>query len=319
MQINEYGRILVTGGSGFVGRALVKFLIAHGCRPLVADVDVSETESEGAFQIARIDLTDHTAVSDLLEDYGPDLVMHLAGTLGRDDPTGEACEGLNFAATAFILDKLSAAGPGKAVLMGSASEYGDSPTPLREDMEPRPISHYARSKAMATRYATELFNRTGFDVTVLRAFSVYGPDQPANMFLSQLVRHALLNLDFNMSDGTQKRDLLFLDDMVSALVAASVSQKTAGRVINVGTGRAIALRDAALYVWNACGADPERLHFGAVAKAGDDPFDTLADIALAGELMNWRPRSSFEAGIRSMIESTRASLVNEGRTQADPS
>lgn len=308
MSIQKFERILIAGGSGFIGSVMVKLLISHGLRPMVADRNVSEDATDGAFDIARIDLTDGKAVKNLVYDYLPELVINLAGATFRDDPTGEYCNELIFKAAAMLIELASQAGAKKAITMGSAGEYGDNQTPFREDMQQRPVSHYARSKAKATKFALEFAASTGFDVTVLRAFTAYGPGQPSNMFLSQLVRHALLNERFNMSDGTQRRDLVFVKDVADAICAASISERAAGRVINVGTGRAIALREVAEYVWRTCGADADKLCIGAREKSGDDPFDTMADISLAAELLNWRPKTPFESGIGKMIESTRLEL-----------
>lgn len=304
----DHQRILITGGSGFIGRALVKTLISGGSRPLVLDRNAPEQENYGDLGIARVDLLDRPAVGILIDNFRPDLVFHLAGVNVRDDPTGSRNDETNFHSTASMLEQLSAAGTRKVVMMGTAAEYGDNPTPFREDMEPRPISHYARSKAKATAFALGLSARTGLDVTVLRTFTAYGPGQPANMFLSQLVRHALLNKRFNMSDGTQRRDFVYIDDVVNALMAASVSATTAARTINIGTGRAIKLREAAKLVWNTCRADSANLAFGSKEKVGDDKCDTLADITLASELLGWRPTISFEKGISRMITAERRSL-----------
>ena len=304
MPIDEYGRILITGGFGFVGRAVTSELVAHGLRPLILDRNANENEGKGAFDMARVDITDHLAVGNMIADYRPDLVIHLAGVNVRGDATGTENEVVNFSATASLIEQASDAGTKKLVMMGSAAEYGNNPIPFREDLEPHPVSQYARSKAKATDFALDYSARTGFDITVLRTFTAYGPDQPADMFLSQLVKHAVMNERFNMSDGIQRRDFLFIADVVRALFASASSQKAAGRVVNIGCGRSIALRDAAEYVWKACGADPERLLFGSVAKRGDDQFDTQADNSLAAELLNWYPKIPFETGIMTMIEAT---------------
>lgn len=305
MPINEFERILVTGGSGFVGRAVTSELIAHGMRPIVLDRNIAESDSSGAFDVARVDLADHTALGNLVTDYRPDLVIHLAGVNVRDDPTGTQNDVINFRATSSLIEQAFAVGSRKLVMMGSAAEYGDNPIPFREGMEPRPVSSYGRSKAKATAFALDYSARTGFDVTVLRVFTAYGPGQPANMFLSQLVRHAVLNQHFKMSDGTQRRDFVFIPDVLRALFAAASSKSASGRVVNIGSGRSIALRETAEYVWKLCGADPDGLKIGALTKQGDDKFDTQADISLAGELLNWYPTIAFETGIMTMIDEAR--------------
>ncbi len=308
MLIDECERVLITGGSGFIGRAVVKSMISKGLRPLSLDRNASEDESNGEFDIARIDLTNRAAVGNLINDYRPNLVIHLAGVNVRDDETGKLNDETNFESTVSMLEQLLAVGTRKLVMLGTAAEYGDNPTPFREEMKPRPISSYAVSKAKASAFATDFSSRTKFDVTVLRVFTAYGPGQPRNMFISQLVRHALLNEYFNMSDGLQRRDFVFIDDVVSSLLLSSVSKRAQGRIVNVGSGRAIPLVEAANYVWDACGADPSKLLIGSRQKFSDDSFDTEADISLAKELLDWRPKIDFETGIEAMIKAERSTL-----------
>ncbi len=308
MGLDRFERILVTGGSGFIGRALLDALVAMGKRPMVADVMVDESRTNGAYSIARIDLTDETAFRALVADFQPELAIHLAGATIRQDDSGERSDLVNFQPVKFLLESLFEAGGQKAVLMGSAAEYGGSPTPFLEHMQPRPISPYARSKARATRFALEYGRQTSSDVTVLRTFTAYGPGQPANMFLSQLVRHAVMNERFNMSEGTQRRDLVYIDDVVRALMAASVSDRAQNKVINIANGRSMALRSIAEYAWKQCGADPEKLAFGTMPSTGDDAVDTWADISLAAELLGWKPTVSFETGMASMIAAAKEEL-----------
>ena len=128
---------------------------------------------------------------------------------------------------------------------------------------------------------------------VLRVFTAYGYGQPDKMFFSQLLRHALLRDNFRMSDGLQRRDLVYVSDVVDAVIAAIDSTRAVGRTINIGSGRAIALRDLAERVWKVCGAPADMLEIGTLTKSSDDSFDTEADISLAGELLDWRPSTPF--------------------------
>ena len=163
-------------------------------------------------------------------------------------------------------------------MLGSASEYGNQAIPFTEAMPLRPVSDYAVSKVEANRYAVEMNLASGLPVTILRVFTAYGFDQPDKMFLSQLLNHALLNRNFKMSDGEQKRDFVHVDDVSSAILVAMTAENVVGRVINIAGGRGIALKDIARHVWKICKADPELLEIGAREKTRDDCFNTEADI-----------------------------------------
>ena len=92
-----------------------------------------------------------------------------------------------------------------------------------------------------------------------------------------------------MSDGSQRRDLVFVDDVADAIIAAMNSDAAVGRIINIAGGRGIELRTIAERAWELTGADQANLKIGARPNAIDDGFDTEADISLAGELLGWRP------------------------------
>ncbi len=299
MSLGQYERILLTGGTGFIGSAVFRSLLSKGSQPLV--INRSETNLCEQFETTNLDLSDRSAITGLLRTYQPDLIIHLAGASISGDPSRKYNAELYFGVTTNLLEESVRCGTKRIILLGSAAEYGDHTIPFNEEMELRPISDYARSKAQITRFAMELAQSAGLNVTILRPFTAYGPGQPSNMFMSQLVRHAILNHDFNMSDGLQLRDFVYRDDVADAVVLAAGSGQASGRIINIGSGVGIPLRDAAAMVWNKCSADPEKLHIGAIGKSEDDALDTMADIDLASELLNWRPTVTFATGVDRMI------------------
>ena len=281
-------RILVTGGTGFIGRYVIDMLIRDGFRPLVTTFNEIVPGDVGV-DTAELNLTDLNQTHDLINSYKPQIVLHLAGVTGNSDPTGKIYHELNFLGTVNLLTALEKTGVKRVIMLGSAAEYGNQPIPFREDMPSKPISHYGSSKAQANRFALERHAATGLPVTILRVFTAYGIGQPDKMFFAQIIKHALLNHHFKMSDGLQKRDFVHVGDVPAAIKSAMTADKAVGRIINIASGKGVALRDLALRTWKICGADDDKLHIGMREKIGDDSFDTEADISLAAEVLNWRP------------------------------
>jgi nucleoside-diphosphate-sugar epimerase len=282
-------KILVTGGTGFIGRYVVGRLSSDGLKPILTTS--GETATDGTY---TLDLTDERSAESLVHKVKPDIVLHLGGVTGATTDA-ELCHAVNYLGTVNLLNAIRNTNISRIVLIGTAAEYGQQSTPFREDMAPKPVSPYAQSKARANEYALEMHGKMGLPVTILRVFTAYGYGQPQKMFLSQLIAHALASERFTMSDGRQKRDFVHVDDVARSVVLAMQTDKAVGRVINIGSGRAIKLRDLAYRVWETCRAEPGQLQIGIRERTGDDSFDTEADISLAAELLDWHPEMPFIA------------------------
>ncbi|MFY9555294.1 MAG: NAD(P)-dependent oxidoreductase [Blastocatellia bacterium] len=310
--MSEMQSVAITGATGFIGSHLVRLLSAMGIRPII----LSRRERSSDFaptdaRWLRLDLCDKNSLRLLLEREKPDVVIHLAGTRGRNDARGEdaACEDVNFQATVGLLDAAMNVGVRRIVMMGTAEEYGNQPGPLRETLSEKPTSAYGLSKARATNYARELNARAACPAVILRPFTVYGPGQPSGMFVAEAVECAVKNVAFQMSRGEQKRDLVFVEDVVSCLLAAAQAPGIDGRVINIGTGQPHCLRDVAERIWQLTDTSAPLL-IGARGARGDELYDTWADITLARELLDWQPRTKLESGLKQTIDFARKGYLH---------
>lgn len=294
-------RILVTGGTGFIGRYLVKKLVGEGHKPYVLSRN-APTVPAADINFVKLDLLDHVRLEEWIKKNQPEIIIHLAGATLHNDVSGKACHDLNYAATIHLLSSARKVGLRRMIMLGTAEEYGNQPTPFTEEMKPAPTTAYGISKSRATEYAISEFEASGLPVVILRAFTAYGYGQPPQMFLSQLISHALLRKNFNMTDGIQKRDFVYVEDIVEAIVSALSAQNVEGRVINIGSGKSTALRDVAEKVWAICGSDRSQLHIGERFKPVYESYDTEADVSLAAKLLRWKPETEFNAGLHKTIE-----------------
>ncbi|MBP9663882.1 MAG: NAD(P)-dependent oxidoreductase [Pyrinomonadaceae bacterium] len=316
MPNTPFKRILVTGGTGFIGRYVTSRLVAEGHRPVVTQLELptEATDLGSDVELVGLDLRDKEHVSRLLRDLRPDVVLHLAGVTGHSDADGRICDEVNNRATAHLLDCLTHDTVTKIVILGSAAEYGPQPTPFREAMSDDPRSPYATSRSQATRYAMSLASNVRLPVTVIRLFSVFGIGQPKKMFLPQLIEHAISGREFLMTIGTQLRDFIHVEDCVSAILLAASSSEANGKIINVAGGVGHKLSDVARVVWRYSGSDPDLLRIGSIDAHNDDAFDTHADIRLAMDVLGWSPKREFISNNESaealveMIESVREAM-----------
>jgi len=233
----------------------------------------------------------------------PNTLFHVAGSRRGGEAT--ACANLNFYATAKLLEESQKNGVRRIVMAGSAEEYGNQPGPLNERLSLKPSTGYGISKALATKHALALNAREGCPVVVVRPFSVYGPGQPCEMFVAQAVVGAVREVPFKMSLGEQKRDLVFVQDVVRGLISAAMTPRIEGRVINLGTGRPRRLRDVAERIWEMSGTSAP-LVIGALKPGPDELCDTWADIREAAELLDWQAKVDLNEGLHQTISFARA-------------
>ena len=305
---SSFKKALVTGGAGFIGRHLLSALVASGHEPIALTRSVSKVENLSSDVRERVrwrelDLLNQEAVRSMMKDERPSVIFHLAGTRGKGlgEEAELACHRLNTEATLTLLESAKAAGVERVILTGTAEEYGRQAGQLKESLPMNPVSAYGISKAEATRRALEMFEAENFPVVIVRPFTVYGPAQPEFMFVAAAIECAVGGKAFRMTEGLQKRDLVFVDDAVRALALAASKQGLEGKALNIGSGRAETLLEIARLIWKLSESRAPLL-VGARELAPDETHDTWADITLARELLNWEPRVSLEDGLRRTIE-----------------
>ncbi len=306
--------VALTGATGFIGLHAVRRLVELGARPTVlARSPRPATEpamGEDRVRWRQLDLLDGDAAAGVLRDERPAVLLHLAGTRGvaAGERAASACTELNVLATVRLLEAARRASVGRIVLLGSAAEYGAHRGALHEELALAPRSPYGASKAAATWLALAMHAQGGCPVVVLRPFSVYGPGQPSDMFVAEAVACAVAGTPFRMSEGLQRRDLVFVGDLVEALLTAARTPGIDGSVINVGSGEARRLRDVAERIWQLSGSGAPLL---VGALPADQPHDTWADVARARRLLGWRAETDLDAGLLATI--TWARRERDGR------
>ena len=176
--------------------------------------------------------------------------------------------------------------------------------PLREDAIPNPRSPYAVSKLAAEYYVRTIGTLWGIETVALRVFNAYGPGQPLPAahapVIPRFLKHAFTGASLVVyGDGSQSRDYIYVDDVVEALAAASTAQDVDRRVINVGSGTETRVRDLAALVGRVTGRKVEPLFS---KGEGGGVSRMCADITLAAQTLNFRPRISLAEGLQLTLE-----------------
>jgi UDP-glucuronate 4-epimerase len=302
---------VVTGAAGFVGSRVAELLLDDG--HLVVAVDAFTGDYDAAAKrrnvVAAADRPGWSLVeadlrtADLVDVLaGADAVCHLAARPGVRSSWGEAFAGYaahNVVATARLLDAAVAARVGRVVVASSSSVYGSAaPVPTPEDAPVRPYSPYGVTKAAAEQLAAAFVANFGLAVTVLRFFTVYGPRQRPDMAVSRLVDAAVGGSPYRRLGPPAWRDLTYVDDTARATVLAASADLAPGTVLNVGSGRAVAMAEVERLVAAATGRPVP------VEQAGPEPGDvdrTCADVGRAAALLGWEPAVDLVDGIAAQV------------------
>jgi UDP-glucose 4-epimerase len=300
-------RVLITGGAGFLGAALANCLVDKGHTVLALD-DLSAGDPRrlaSGVLLNRGDVKDIPKLWTLLQ--GVDCVYHLAARVRVPESIhypGDYND-VNVGGTVAVMEAMRDTGVHRVVFASSGALYGEQAhQPVDEQQQPHPNSPYGVSKLAAEYYISTLGALYEIETVSLRIFNAYGPGQdlPPSYppVIPQLLRQAQSGGSLViLGDGTQTRDFVYIDDVVDALVQAATATDVNRAVINVGSGQEVSINDLAASVARVAGKQVSILHnnnqSGGVSRL-------VADVSLARELLDWKPRTALEQGLTLTLE-----------------
>ncbi len=298
---------LITGAAGFLGSHLANRLVREGHQVRALD-DLSTGDPQAldpGVHFTRGDVNDRPKLWTLLQEV--DCVYHLAARVYVSESILYPREynASNVGGTVSLMEAMRDVGIRRVVLASSGAIYGEQEAqPLSEGQAPRPRSPYAVSKLAAEYYVRTLGELWGIETVCLRIFNAYGPGQhlpPSHppvvpYMLRQAVGDGTIVIN---GDGSQTRDFVYVDDVVSALVAAATAPNINGLVINVGSGEETSILDLARLVLNVTGSSSNIVTNPQVSSG---VLRMCANIALAGKRLNYKPSISLENGLRLTLQ-----------------
>jgi dTDP-glucose 4,6-dehydratase len=276
------GRVLVTGGLGFIGSAFVRALAADGQPVLNVDVDTYAGDARrladvdaGLLETVRMNVAD-PALADVVRAERPPLLVHFAAEthVTRSEEAGETFFRTNVDGTRSVLDAAFAAGVERVVHLSTDEVYGPCPAePFREDQklpgEGLATSAYARSKAVADDLARSYADRLA--VVIARPTNCIGPWQHPEKAVPRWATRALRGERLPVwGDGAQIRDWMFVADAVSGLRALA-ERGEPGTAYNLGpAGEAVPNVEIARMVARAAGAGSDAVYLSAYDRPQHD-------------------------------------------------
>jgi len=298
---------LITGSAGFLGSTLANYLAREGQQ--VRGIDDLSTGDPQALSpdvlFTRGDVNDRPKLWTLLQDV--DCVYHLAARVSVPESVLYPREynAVNVGGTVSLMEAMRDVGVRRVVFISSGAVYGDQAhQPLQESATPNPRSPYAVSKLAAEYYVRTIGDLWGIESVCLRVFNAYGPGQhlPASHppvipnFLRQAMRTGTLVM---YGDGAQTRDYVYVDDVVSAMLAAATAPGINHFVINVGSGKETSIRELVRLAMEVTGTNAEVIKN---PRTDVGVSRMRADLSLARDKLGYTPRFSLEDGLRLTLE-----------------
>ena len=314
-------RALVTGVAGFIGSTLATRLVASGADVTGIDcftdyyaretkeANLADLRTHPRFRFVEAAL--QTApLEELIE--GVTHVFHLAAQAGVRGSWGQQFGTYtthNVDATQRLLEAVKDRPLTKLVYASSSSVYGDiAEIPMREDVRLQPVSPYGVTK-LAAEHLCHLYHASyGLPAVSLRYFTVYGPRQRPDMGFHRFIRAALSGNAITLfGDGEQTRDFTFVQDIVTATIAAGDRGRPGG-VYNIGGGNRVTINQVLDRIAALTGRP---LDVRRQAAERGDMRDTFADTTRARQDLGFEPASSLDDGLLAEIEWMRRVLAGQ--------
>jgi nucleoside-diphosphate-sugar epimerase len=295
-------KVLVVGGRGFIGQALVQKLV--NLKAEVVSLSRTDAAAEPKIGVRQVvaDLCDRSALAKALSGHAFDYVFNAGGYIDHSPYSsgGRSVIDVHYAGTLNLLDQVYRPSLKGFIEIGSSDEYGDATAPQNERIREAPIDPYSAAKTAATHLVQTLARTENFPGVVARLFLVYGPGQDARRFLPQIIKACLKDEEFKTSEGKQIRDFCYVEDAVDAMIKAVVTPEARGQVINVASGIPISIREMIENVVELIGGG--RPLWGSLPYRTGENMELYADINLAKSLLQWEPQTSLKNGLEKTVE-----------------
>ena len=297
-------KVLVTGGSGFLGSHLCRKLHRKG-----AEVHATSRISRVNFQNGPIwwqsDLSKIEEVQHLLSKVEPEIIYHLAGSVGASPdrqlvlPTVHSL----LLSTINLLSVGTERGCRRIILAGSLTELRP------QDVHAVPTSPYAAAKWAASGYGRMFHMLYETPIVVLIPYMTFGPAQDPSKLIPSVILSALRGESPQLSSGRWEADWVYVDDVIEGFLTAALAPGVEGKTIDLGSGVGTSVRAVVEILVQQMGARLKPV-FGVVPDRPMEPV-RVANAAETKEWLGWEVTTHLKEGLRQTVDWYNASMIQD--------
>lgn len=312
--------VLVTGAAGFIGSHLAEALVRAGAKTkglvrynsagLRGWLDDSPLRDE--IEVTLGDVREFDCILNVTKHV--DVVFHLAALIGipysYESPSSYV--NTNVGGTLNVLQACLRNGVSRMIHTSTSEVYGSARTiPINEDHPLQAQSPYSATKIGADKLAESFHLSFELPVTTVRPFNTYGPRQSDRAVIPTILSQALAGAPICVGNLHPTRDFNYVEDTVRGFMLAALPPETIGMVINLGTGRQIAIGELINLVRSVTGSSSELIEDKSRMRPSGSEVERLcADNSRARQLLGWEPKVSLREGIIKTVDWMRS---NQGR------
>ncbi len=293
-------KILVIGGTGFLGFHLIKKCLSKGW----TITSVSTTKPKKNKRIKNVnyillDITNNTMINKKIKGQY-DYVVNFGGYVNHNEK--RKTYDSHYLGSKNLVNFFLKKNIKKFIQIGSSVEYGFKKSPQKETffLNIKSLkSTYGKAKLLATKYLLYHYKINNFPCIILRPYLVYGPFQDFNRFIPLIIKGCLTNSKFPCSSGSQIRNFLYVDDFVNGVLKCLQSD-IVGEILNIGHYRSFKIKDIIMRIKKTTKKGyPD---FGKVKMRKDEIIKLYPNIDKIKKTINWKPKVSFNSGLKKTIK-----------------
>lgn len=281
-------KVLLTGASGFLGQALMKELLMHNFK---VSALVRTTTNKECFKdlidISCLYNIDSSSISDILAKVNPNVVIHCAVLYGRRESIIEVFK-FN---VDFYMDLIHAS------IKHGVEHFVNTDTFSGKKVDYQYLKAYHTSKRNVLEWSKLLLEQSSMKFSNLRLEHIYGPNDNMDKFIPSMMRSMRSNIPFlDLTEGLQKRDFIYINDVVLAYVTVILEQKVSLMEYEVGTGKSTSIKEFLLRVKSQLPKCTTLLNFGVLETRKGELEESVANINELKRL-GWSPQVSLDEGL----------------------